>query len=102
MSALIVCSFTGLWRWQVYGCVNTLLGCGNFILWICIFLTGANRFSKDGKLCSENNSVYDEASGASWAGDGDMIKGLFLAQTVLAGPLMCTLCLGLCVGKLQG
>lgn len=102
MSALICCSFTGLIWWQVYGCVNTLTGCGNFILWICIFLTGARRFNIDGNSCAENAMVYDEASGASWADDGELIKALFIAQIVMAAPLMCTLCLGLCVGKLIG
>ena len=46
--------------------------------------------------------VYDEASGASWVDDGELIKALFIAQIVMAAPLMCTLCLGLCVGKLIG
>ena len=102
MSALICCSFTGVIWWQVYRCVNTLLGCGNLTLWICIFFTGAYEFNTDGHLCAENTMVYDEASGASWADDGELIKALFIAQTVMALPLMCMLCLGLCVGELIG
>ena len=102
MSALLITSFIGLCRWQVYSCVNTLLGCGNFVLWICIFLTGVNRFSVNGDTCALNESVYDEASGASWASDAATIRALFVAQATLSLPMMCTVCVGLCAGKLIG
>ena len=78
MSALLLCSFSGLIWWQVYGCVNTLLSCGNFILWIDIGITGANRLNDAGSKCALNETVYNEATGASWASDAATIKTLFI------------------------
>ena len=102
LCAFLLCSLTGLCKWQSYRAANPFLGCGNAILIYAMIMAGAGRLNTPGELCASNDTVYDVESGASWSSDATTLKSLFIAEAVLVIPIMCYVCVGMWAGMIGG